>query len=136
MAELGMQYAMADVPLQQEYCDREQRLLHDLESLAAILRYFDEDHWAAHFATHKRALEAAIRVGAGRSRKARIAKTIRCVFREPRSVNDLVIHPLNGHDVRAGDVMCANRRLDALRGSVYALSWIYDERRFRLCDRD
>jgi hypothetical protein len=136
VVEASTPRSRAERPLRQEYLSKEQRLLHDLQSLADVLAGYGEEHWARHFATQRRVLEAAVRGGASRSRKAAIAKAIRTAYQGTSTVNDLVIHPLNGHQIGSGDLMQANHRLDTLRGSVYALSWVYEERRFRRLDRD
>lgn len=117
--------------LLQEYLAREQRLLDDLESLAAMLSLFGEERWARHFAARRRELAAAVATGAGRDRKAAVCEAIRGAYQGSLSINDVVIHPLNGHRITAGDVTRVNNRLNALRNGVYALSWLYEERRFR-----
>ena len=134
MAEFETSLGVSEDSLESEYRAKEQRLLGDLESLVGLLLRFREERWAAVFSAQRRDLDDAVRGNTGRKRKAAIAQAIRALFVAPRPFGDLIIHPLNGHDVGSGEISRTNRRLDALRNSVYALAWLYDDRRFCLCD--
>jgi hypothetical protein len=46
---------------------------------------------------------------------------LRTMFGGMGSFNDLVLHPRNGHSIKAVDVSAANEKLDELRSKIYSL---------------
>ncbi|MEH3089586.1 MAG: hypothetical protein PGN24_08340 [Microbacterium arborescens] len=82
-----------------------------LRDLAALLRPVGESRWADW------ASRSADAVAAGAD-----PATVRRAFGGMGSLNDLVIHPINGHHVEPGRVAEINERLAQLRESVYTAS--------------
>ncbi|SDQ75759.1 hypothetical protein [Microbacterium sp. cf332] len=80
-----------------------------LEELASLLRSVGADPWA------EWASRSADHVAAGGDPTA-----IRRAFGGMGSLNDLVIHPINGHRVASSQVAEANERLSLLRQRIFA----------------
>ncbi|MDY0829415.1 hypothetical protein SK224_09800 [Microbacterium sp. BG28] len=86
-------------------------LERSLRELDALLASVGETFWA------QWAARAADRIAAGGD-----PGDVRGVFGGMGSVNDLVIHPANGHSVTDDQIAAVNRRLDELRERIYAES--------------
>ncbi len=86
-------------------------LEQSLRDLHALLASVGETFWA------QWAVRAADRIAAGGD-----PAEVRGVFGGMGSLNDLVIHPANGHAVTDDQVATVNRRLDELRERIYAES--------------
>ncbi|WDG19493.1 DUF6966 domain-containing protein [Microbacterium sp. Clip185] len=86
-------------------------LEQSLRDLHALLSSVSETFWA------QWAARAAERLAAGGD-----PGDVRGVFGGMGSLNDLVIHPANGHAVAADQVAPVNRRLDELRERIYVES--------------
>ncbi|MFV0372790.1 DUF6966 domain-containing protein [Microbacterium sp.] len=87
------------------------RLQRSLQELATLLDSVGESFWASW------AANAAARVEAGGD-----PADVRRVYGGMTSVNDLVIHPMNGHPIPPGRVDEVNEALDELRTRIYAES--------------
>lgn len=86
-------------------------LEQSLRELNALLSSVDETFWA------QWAARAADRIAAGGD-----PGDVRGVFGGMGSLNDLVIHPVNGHSVTDHQVAAVNQRLKELREKIYAES--------------
>ena len=77
---------------------------------SALLRRFGEDRWAGWLETD------AARIGRGDRYGL---DSLLTAFGGMGSLNDLVIHPLNGHQVAVDEVDTVNQRLSALVGELW-----------------
>ncbi|MFS0712801.1 hypothetical protein ABC195_02880 [Microbacterium sp. 2P01SA-2] len=84
-------------------------LLDALEDLEDLLRSVGADSWASW------AARAAGGIAAGGD-----PHVIRAAFGGMGSLNDLVIHPVNGHRVAPSQIAEVNERLSLLRERIYA----------------
>ena len=85
-------------------------LLTEMSELAHLCEHVGEQSWAdwAHTALTKlRGHDAGTLTGLTRA------------FGGMGSLNDLVIHPLNGHEVAESDISAVTERLHVLRGRIY-----------------
>ncbi|GAB6859601.1 DUF6966 domain-containing protein [Microbacterium xylanilyticum] len=89
----------------------DERLLKSLRELAALLDTVGEKHWSSWAST------TADRVAAGAD-----PSVVRRAYGGMGSLNDLIIHPVNGHDITADQVDRVNRALSALRERIYSES--------------
>ena len=86
------------------------QLLVTLDELVALLRRVGEDRWADRIAADRQAIERGDRHGLDHFLSA---------FGGMGSLNDLIIHPLNGHDVGANDAEAVNELLSRLLGEAW-----------------
>lgn len=93
--------------------DAASSLEQSLRELNTLLASVGETFWAQWTA------RAADRIAAGGD-----PGDVRGAFGGMGSLNDLVIHPANGHSVPEDQVAGANRRLDELRERIYAESQV------------
>lgn len=85
-------------------------LLAELSDLAELCTDVGEHHWTTWANTTAHKLH---------NHDATALQRLTGAFGGMGSLNDLVIHPVNGHNVSAGDVANVNERLDALRSQIY-----------------
>ncbi|WP_368497714.1 hypothetical protein [Herbiconiux sp. A18JL235] len=93
--------------------ERDRELQESLRDLSVLLRAVGETPWA------DRCAQAAERVAAGGD-----PAEVRRLFGGMGSLNDLVIHPVNGHAVADGQVDRINRALAGLRERIYSASHV------------
>ncbi len=88
-----------------------QSLEADVADLVALLQRHGADHWARTYAGALRRIEAGDPVGLDHVLRA---------YGGMGSVNDLLLHPVNGHDIALEEVAAANDRLVALVSRTYS----------------
>jgi hypothetical protein len=86
-------------------------LLETLDSLVALLRQHREDHWADWLARNRRLIANGDAHGITHFLSA---------FGGMGSLNDLVIHPSNGHDVAPDDIAAVNQQFMNLASHAHA----------------
>jgi hypothetical protein len=84
-----------------------------LDELAAFLRRHSEAHWASWIERDRQALAAGDFHGVTHLLGA---------YGGMGSFNDLMLHPVNGHELDPSEIVSANERLDELRGRAYTLA--------------
>lgn len=84
----------------------------ELMNLSGLLDQVSDDWWSSW------ARRAAARLASGRA----VPGDVRSAFGGMGSLNDLVIHPANGHEIASDDVDAVNNKLDALRSRIWQLS--------------
>jgi hypothetical protein len=84
-----------------------------LNETAQLLRNHGESHWAAHAEEWLRLVTA---------RDIRGVDLARSSFGGMGSFNDLIIHPMNGHEIQDSEVDRVNNRLQELQTSIYELT--------------
>ena len=84
-------------------------LIQSLDEASGLLRNVGADFWAEQLERGR------LRISAG---DAYGLRAIAGLFGGMGSFNDLIVHPINGHNVEVGDVDEVNERLDQLRGSI------------------
>lgn len=81
-----------------------------LAELVELLERYGEARWADWLAADLRAIRKGDACGLDHLLQA---------FGGMGSINDLVIHPVNGHRIDAVEIDTVNRRLDALREQIW-----------------
>lgn len=84
----------------------------ELRNLSGLLDQVGEEGWSSW------ARRAESRLASGRA----VPEDIRSAFGGMGSLNDLVIHPANGHEVASSEVEAVNTELDGLRSRIWQLS--------------
>lgn len=84
-------------------------LQRQLRRLSALLGDVGEQHWA----------EWSFRVASQLAEGTAGPEQVRRAFGGMGSLNDLIVHPANGHHVEAKKVDRVNRKLDLLRSRVF-----------------
>lgn len=84
-------------------------LIQALDGACRLLENVGEDFWGDKLQMGRK------RVAEG---DAYALRQLEGTFGGMGSFNDLVIHPINGHDVEPHEVDHVNRRLDVLRGTI------------------
>ena len=82
-----------------------------LARLVALLDSHGEQGWSKWVGTDLRKLQAG---------DAAALDDLLSAFGGMGSLNDLVLHPLNGHDIAQAEVNARNEQLDALRHEVWS----------------
>ena len=95
----------------QEADERYDRLLENVAAVRDLLQRVGDDHWGGRMATVYAELGALDEYGLTRLLGA---------YGGMGSLNDLVIHPVNGHSIPKDEVDLVNGSLDALRTALYA----------------
>lgn len=95
----------------QEADEHYARLLENVAVARDLLKRVGEDRWSGWMATVYAELDSLDAHGLTRLLGA---------FRGMGSLNDLVIHPVNGHPIPEDEVDRVNGSLDALRSALYA----------------
>lgn len=95
----------------QEADERYARLLENVAATRDLLDRVGADHWSGWMATVYAELGSLNAYGLTRLLGA---------YGGMGSLNDLVIHPVNGHSILDNDVDRVNGSLDALRTALYA----------------
>jgi hypothetical protein len=90
-----------------------EKLASLLESAASLLRSHDEAHWASWLEKDAALLKASDFGGVEHFLGA---------FRGMGSINDLVLHPMNGHRLMESEIAPANERLQALLSEARELA--------------
>jgi hypothetical protein len=88
-------------------------LLIDLDALVALLRGSGETVWAPKF--------ESVKIGLQRN-DARAFDSILDTYGGMGSFNDLLLHPVSGHEVNAGTSESVNRQLVSLRSRIWTNS--------------
>jgi hypothetical protein len=82
----------------------------DLSELVALLEAHGEEYWADWLSRDLRTIKAG---------DAHRLDPLLGAFGGMGSLNDLVVHPMNGHRVDNSEVDAVNSRLDILRGRIW-----------------
>jgi hypothetical protein len=85
--------------------------LEAADALAKLLQDYGEQHWAAWVTRDQQRIQQGDASG--------IRHLLRA-YGGMGSLNDVVIHPLNGHHIAAEDIDTVNARLTQLRSRTYA----------------
>jgi hypothetical protein len=88
------------------------RLQRELNELGDLLARVHEDWWAS-WAEH-----VSGRLGDGSAGP----DAVRAAFGGMGSLNDLIIHPINGHTIDDESIDAVNEQLDAARSRIYRLT--------------
>ena len=90
--------------------DRSARLLANVEQTRELLARVGEGHWESWMGAARRELIA---------HDAHSLDRLLGAFGGMGSFNDLVVHPINGHNVTDAEAKAVNIELDRLRDALY-----------------
>jgi len=93
-----------------EVAVRRQRLDRALADLAGLLREVDEVHWASWLEIDRTRIAVGDAYG---------LTHLLAAFGGMGSLNDLTVHPVNGHAIAEGEVEGVNARLSTFREAVF-----------------
>jgi hypothetical protein len=86
-------------------------LFRAADALAKLLQDYGEQHWAAWVSRDRQRIQDGDASGIDHLLRA---------YGGMGSLNDLIIHPLNGHHIAAEDIDPVNARLTQLSSRVYS----------------
>lgn len=96
--------------MSETFDERFERLLTELDDLEGLLTAHGERRWAESISRCSTEIRRFQRHG---------LDSLLSFFGGMGSLNDLIIHPVNGHSVSPDEVSSVNRHLEELRSAIY-----------------
>lgn len=90
-----------------------QELLVLLEAAQSLLARYGEKHWSNWLEKNARLIKNLDLYG---------VEQILTAYGGMGSINDLVIHPINGHQIKESEINSANEDFESLRTKIYSLA--------------